>query len=182
MRGVELRMAPSILERLGLVKRERNSAGGQEPPEMLVIADRLEGLDPDRAQFVGLLAVVLARAARADLEISDVELEMIERILRDHADLPADQAELVGSIVSRRREVFGVSSDYQATLTLGDTTSVEDRENILRCLFAVCAADDSISFVEEEEIRQIATELRLGPERYHAVRSELLGPGSSRDS
>jgi len=140
-------MALSILERLGLVRTE--AAADAEPalPEILAIADRLEDLDPGRAHFVALFAIVLARTARADLEISDDERRAIVRILSDLAELPVEQAELVGEMVARRREVFG-----------------------------------SISFVEEEEVRQIAGELGLSSEHVDAARTEAVDPGIDREA
>jgi uncharacterized tellurite resistance protein B-like protein len=161
----------SILQRLGLVKPATPAEREATVPEILAIADRLEGLDPYRAQYIALFAIVLARAARADLEISNDERTAIEGILRDHGELPDDQAALVGEMVALRRQVFGVSTDYLATREFADSASIEDRESILRCLFAVCAADDSISLVEEEEVRQIASELGLSHEQFTAARS-----------
>ena len=43
---------------------------------------------------------------------------------------------------------------------------------LLHCLFAVSAADESISSIEEERIRQIARELGFGHRDYIAARSE----------
>ncbi len=44
---------------------------------------------------------------------------------------------------------------------------------MLRCLFAVTAADDSISLAEEEELRQVASELGLELADYTSIRSEF---------
>jgi len=170
-------MPLSILQRLGLVKPRAELM--PSVPEILSIADRLEGLDPGRAHYIALFAIVLARAARADLEISDAEREMIEFHLREHAGLTEDQAGLVGRLVALRRQVFGVPTDYLATRELADTATLGQRRSILRCLFAVCAADHSISLVEEGEVRQIAAELGLGAEDVEAARAETLDPGSS---
>ncbi|HSN53872.1 MAG TPA: TerB family tellurite resistance protein, partial [Candidatus Sulfomarinibacteraceae bacterium] len=46
-----------------------------------------------------------------------------------------------------------------------------DRERLLHCLFAVTAADDSISLVEEEEIRQVANELGVEHAQFTEIRA-----------
>ena len=45
------------------------------------------------------------------------------------------------------------------------------REELLHCLFAISAADDSISSQEESVVRQIASEIGLSDRDYLAIRS-----------
>jgi tellurite resistance protein len=117
-----------------------------------------------------IFAMVLARAARADLEVNDDERWVMVQILREHAGLPAEQAELSVEMVAHRNQLFGVTEDFLATRQFREIATDEHRECMLRCLFAVCAADDSISLVEEEEVRQIASELGLTHEQYVEAR------------
>jgi len=42
---------------------------------------------------------------------------------------------------------------------------------LLECLFAVSASDESVSVVEDREIRQIASELKLDHQDFIKVRS-----------
>lgn len=165
-------MKRSILELLGLRETERETAPDVRSESAAVhdIGTRLQGLDERRARYIVTFAMVLARAARADLEVSDNERWVITQILREHAGLPEEQAELAVDMVVHRNQLFGVTDDYAATRLFKEIATDEHLECMLRCLFAVCAADDSISLVEEEEVRQIASELGLTHDQYVEAR------------
>jgi len=137
------------------------------------IALRLSNLDPDHARWIAAFALVLARAARADLDISTEELREMQRIVRDIGGLPEDQAVLVAEMAAHRNELLGVTEDYLSTREFKQVAAEGDGERLLHCLFAVTAADDSISLVEEEEVRQVANELGVEPARYTAIRSRF---------
>jgi len=47
----------------------------------------------------------------------------------------------------------------------------EQKLGLLRCLFAVSAAEDDISVVEDNEVRRIVTELRLSHADFTEARS-----------
>jgi uncharacterized tellurite resistance protein B-like protein len=74
-------------------------------------------------------------------------------------------------MASHRNVLRGASEDYLATREFSDIASPDDKLRLLHCLFAVCAADDSISLVEEEEVRQVASELGLEHADFVAARS-----------
>jgi uncharacterized tellurite resistance protein B-like protein len=78
---------------------------------------------------------------------------------------------LVTEIASNQSLKRGVSEDYLATREFRKIATRQNREQLLQCLFAVCAADDSISVREEEEVRQVANELGLTHSEYLAARS-----------
>ncbi len=50
--------------------------------------------------------------------------------------------------------------------------SRDERRELLRCMFAVSAADESISGAEEKQLRQIAEELGFSHREYVEVRAE----------
>jgi uncharacterized tellurite resistance protein B-like protein len=132
-------MLKKILDALG-VASPSGDIGATAPPAVQAIADRLSGLEPERARLVAALALVLARAARADMEASDSERALIATILQEHAGLSADQADLVTELVTHRKQLFGSSEAYLATREFRRLATAVELECILRCLFAVCAA------------------------------------------
>ena len=163
-------MLKKILDALG-VAVPSGEARATVSPAVQAIAGRLSGLEPERARLVAALAMVLARAARADMEASERERALIATILQQHAGLSADQADLVTELVTHRKQLFGASEAYLATREFKRLATAVELECILRCLFAVCAADDSIALVEEEEVRQVASELGFTHEQFVAARS-----------
>jgi len=163
-------MLKKILDALG-VASPSNQVTATASPAVQAIADRLSSLEPERARLVAALAMVLARAARADMEASERERALIATILQQHAGLSVDQADLVTELVTHRKQLFGASEAYLATREFRRLATPVELECILRCLFAVCAADDSIALVEEEEVRQVASELGFTHEQFVAARS-----------
>jgi len=165
------KMLKKILDALGMNAPAQVTAEEADSAAVSAVADRLDGLEPERARLVAALAMTLARAARADMDASDRELALIASILQEYAGLTGDQADLVTEMVTHRNQLFGVSEDYVATREFRRLATDRERSCILRCLFAVCAADDSISLVEEEEVRQVASELGFTLEEYVEARS-----------
>ena len=162
-----------ITEALGLNTSVVSSENGQDSGAVRAIAERLDGVSPERARLVAALAMVLARAARADLEASRSEMALIAAVLQEYADLSAEQADLVTEMVSHRNQLFGGSEGYVATREFRNLATERELECILKCLFAVCAADDSISLVEEEEVRQVASELGFSHDDYVRARANF---------
>jgi uncharacterized tellurite resistance protein B-like protein len=162
----------SILEFLGL---ERGAAGarGSEVETVQLIVRQLEALPPERARFLASFAYVLSRVARADLTISDDETQTMERIVRDHGDLPADQASVVVRMALSRSLIFGGTEDFLVTRELRERTTREQKLTLLDCLFRVSAADETICAAEDHVVRRIADELGLEHRDFIAVRSRF---------
>lgn len=159
----------SILKWLGLAPRPTSSSADADAVRK--ITDALERMDPERARWVGTFAFILSRVANADLDISDDETRQMERLVAERGGLPEAQAVLAVQIAKSQNRLFGSTENYVATREFRAMSSREERQALLHCLFAVSAADDSISTVEEEEIRQIANELGLTHEEYVGIRA-----------
>lgn len=161
-------MLASILELLGF----RSGPGAPEPPDAVrEIAERLGHLPPERARYVAAFAVVLSRVAHADLEIDRRERDKIAEILVDLGHLGAEEAATAAEIATAQSHAAGGTEHYLATRELSETATREQKEDLLDCLFAVSAADGAISTKEENQVRQIASELGLGHREMAAIRS-----------
>jgi len=136
------------------------------------IVKALQGLDPDKARRIAAFAFILSRVANADMEISEEETREMERIVMQWGGLPEDQAVLVVQIARHQNILFGGTDNFIVTREFKNSASLQEKEELLHCLFAVSAADDSISTVEEGAISQIAGELGLSREELVAVRSQ----------
>ena len=135
------------------------------------IARYLSDLDSDQARWISAFAMVLARAARADLDISPEELHAMQKIVHEVGGLPEEQASMVAEMAAHRNELLGVTEDYLATREFKKVAVEGDAKRLLHCLFAVTAADDSISLVEEEEVRQVANELGIDHSEFTSIRA-----------
>lgn len=159
----------SILERLGLLRRVEPSTDGDAVHR---IASELEAMDPAAARHLALFAFLLARVANVDQDVSDAETRQMERIVEVFGGLSPSQAALVVAIAKAQNRLFGETQNFLAAREFRDTATEQQKHELLHCLFAVSAADDSISVVEEETVRAISRELLLTNDEYLAIRSE----------
>ena len=64
-------------------------------------------------------------------------------------------------IAKTQNLLFGHVEDFLVAKEFNQIAAREDKLALLDCLFAVSAADDEVSTVEDNEIRRIAEELKL---------------------
>lgn len=147
------------------------------------IARLLEGVSPERARFLGAFAYLMARVARADFHVSDAELAKMREVLVRLGGLPVEQAEAVAELARQQSVHEGSTEDFLVTREFRRIATREEMIQLLGCLFAVSAVEDSISVVENNEIRQIASELNLEHHEFIEVRAryrdqlEIFQPG-----
>jgi uncharacterized tellurite resistance protein B-like protein len=159
----------SILKLLGLKPHAPAVTGDTETVREIVA--RLEALPPERARRLAAFAYVLGRVAHADLKISAAETRRMEEILQRVGHLPEDLAVLVVEIAKRQNLLFGGTENFLVTREFKEITRPEERQELLDCLFAVAAADDSISGAEEVQLRQVAGELGFSHAEFVAARA-----------
>lgn len=162
----------SILKLLGW-----DRAAGEAPASKIEtirkIVDELEHLPPERARYLAAFAALLSRVAHADMKVSDDESRAMERIVVEHGGIPEEQAVLVVQIAKTQSLLFGGTEHYLVSKEFDRMSSREQKLALLRCLFEVCAADDSISTTEDGVVRQVADELGLEHGDFVAVRGEF---------
>jgi uncharacterized tellurite resistance protein B-like protein len=151
----------SFLDLLGFRRGPRAESGDTETVRKIV--GELESLPPERARYLAAFVFILARVANADLEISDSETRRMEQILQEKGHLSNEQARLAVGLAKAQHQVEGGIESFLVTREFRQIATREQCRELLDCLFAVSAADDSISGVEEAQIRQITSELGLEP-------------------
>ena len=158
-----------LRELLGLPDR----ADERVPQTVRRIAAELVELDAQRARYLAAFAYVLARVARADLEVSPAEREQMTELVREHSSLDASQAALVVELASALQVELGGTENYTVTRLFRELAGREQRIELLDCLFAVAASDRSISELESTEIVKIGGELGFAREEVAALRSRF---------
>jgi uncharacterized tellurite resistance protein B-like protein len=143
------------------------------------IVTRLEALPPEKARVLAGMAYVLARAAYADMEISDAETVAMEEELTG-SGLDQPQAVLVVEMAKLQEKTAGGTSDYLVTREFRELSTPEQRLTVLRACFRVCAADDSISGNESSTLDEIASELDISREDLTKIRAEFADKISAR--
>lgn len=143
----------------------------EETETIRKITQKLEALDPKAAKFHALFASILSRVAHVDFDISEEETKKMEEIITKLGHLSPDLAILVTEIAKSQNKLLGGIENFLFTREFVEVSSKKDREHLLECLFAVAAADESVSTQESNEIAQIVKELKLEHQDYIRVRS-----------
>ena len=138
------------------------------------IVGELEALPEDRARYLAAFAYVLGRAAHADSHVSAEETRKMEEIVRFLGHLPEPQAVLVVEMAKHQVRLFGGAQNYLVTRTFRELSTSEQRIELLECVFAVSAADASITVVEESEARRISQELGLDHAEFVRARAAYV--------
>jgi uncharacterized tellurite resistance protein B-like protein len=137
------------------------------------IVGQLEAMPRDKARFLAAFAYILTRAAAADLEISDVEEQVIERLVVEHGGLTEPQAVLVAEMARSQALLYGGTEDYLVTRQFKELSTDEDRLALLRCCYLVGAADDVITVAESDTLQEIAKELDVDRAAVNVIRHEF---------
>jgi uncharacterized tellurite resistance protein B-like protein len=160
----------SILTFLGLGGRPEQPSSTAGTEAVREIVDALDRIEEERARFIASFGYILSRVARADQVITPEEIQVMERILVKQGELSPDQAAVVVKIAKMRNELFGGTDNFLVTREFRRIATHDQKIALLDCLFAVSAASEDISAVENNQIRQIASELGLEHSDFIQVR------------
>ena len=137
------------------------------------IAARLGALPPERARFVAAFAYLLARAARADLAISDLEAAEMARLISETGDIDPETGALVVRLAASRVEGYGATDDYLVTREFKAISTPDQRDHLIRCCLLVAAADADIDAQESWLVNRIAEELDVPRADLNRIRDEF---------
>jgi len=157
----------SILRWLGLADGSDDHAPVDSLRE---IEKALTNLEPAQARYLAGFAYILSRVAKADHQITREESTVMERIVAERGNLPSDQAALVVGIATAETLRHGGTEDFIVTREFEKAATREQKLALIDCLFAVSSSDDSIRTIEDNEIRRIASELKLDHSDFIRVR------------
>jgi uncharacterized tellurite resistance protein B-like protein len=137
-----------------------DSAQG-EPAALRALVDALDRLEPDHARYLAQFAYLLGRVAHADQHVSPEETRTMEALVQREGALPPDQAMLVVSLSRTSHLMFGGTDNFLVARDFVTRATPAQCLALVRCLFAVAAAEGNISIAEEREIQRIARELKV---------------------
>jgi uncharacterized tellurite resistance protein B-like protein len=159
----------SILSWLGL----SDTSSEESDNRLEGIEKALEAHGPERARYLACFAYILTRAAKADHHVSDGEARLMEKIVSERAGVSPEQAVLIVRIARDAGHSRG-TDDYLITREFERFASREEKLALLDCLFAIAATDSPILTTEDNEVRRVASELKLEHADYIAVRQRHL--------
>jgi uncharacterized tellurite resistance protein B-like protein len=144
-----------------------------EPEVLRTIATVLDHLHERRARYLSAFAYLLGRVADADHAITDDERDLMLRLVAKEGSLAAEEAAAVVTLALDEFRRFGGTHNLIVAREFAAMATPEERLGLLRCLFAVSAADESVIVREDNEIRQISRELKIEHADFIAARSQV---------
>jgi uncharacterized tellurite resistance protein B-like protein len=97
----------------------------------------------------------------------------MKQLIIEEGRVSAGEAEAIVRLALDDNRRFGGTHNLIVTRELADVTTAEQRLGILRCLFAMSAADASVQVVEDNEIRRITQELKIEHADFVRARMEV---------
>jgi uncharacterized tellurite resistance protein B-like protein len=143
------------------------------------IVARLDALPRDQARLLAGMAYVLARAANADMRISDTESAAIEEELVG-AGLDRSQAVLVTEMAKLQELTSGGTSDFLVTRDFREIATPDQKLAVLRGCYHVAAAEEGISSQETATLDQIADELDIERTDVNKIRADFADSITAR--
>ena len=161
----------SLLRFLGI--GGKSDGRENEPASLSEIGAHLDTLPAEEARFVAVFTYLLARVAGADLRTDDAERAAMAHRLETFAEINADLAALLAKTAIQAAAVHSASDDHLVARAFRDMSDRPDRIRLLRCLYAVAAADENISAVEDNEIFEVANSIGVERRDVVALRSDF---------
>ena len=159
----------SIWKWLGLGEQKVDGKDHLEDIETVLAA-----VTPERARYLACFAYILTRPARADHQVTDDEAALMQAIMVEQAGVSEEQAAAIVHAARTAAKHAGGTEDFLVTREFERIASREQKLHLLDCLFSISAADASILTVEDNEVRRVASELKLEHADYIAVRRKHL--------
>jgi uncharacterized tellurite resistance protein B-like protein len=136
------------------------------------IAAQLTELPPARARYIAAFAYVMGRAANATGSVSDDE-RAVMLALAETGGLDPEHAPLIVDLAATLSGEFGATEDFLVAREFKAISTMEEREQLLRCCFLVMAADDEIDATESWLANRLAEELDVVRPDLNAIRAEF---------
>lgn len=135
------------------------------------IENKLTHLPEPQAKYLASFALLLARVAHIDFNVSDGEKKRIAEILRKDSHLTAEHAEIVLSIALSRVAKQSVE-EHIVIRHINSEASRDQKKDVIRALFHV-ASESDISEQESEEIFLIAKGMNFSRQEFLELRNEF---------
>ncbi len=148
------------------------SDGAGDTATVRRIVAKLEAMPPEKARFLAAASYTLARAANADMDISDEETGAIEKELQASESIDEATAVLVTEMAKLQAKTVGATEDFVVTREFKALSDDGQRIAVLRACFAVMAANGTISAEETAVINQIAQELDISDAALNEIRAD----------
>lgn len=125
------------------------------------IGAALATLPRERARVLAAFAYLLGRVAHADHDLTPEETASMQAILIEFGNLTVDQATAVVALAQHDSLRHRGTEDFRVAQEFAGIASEDEKQALVRCLFALSASDEDVVVAEDNEIRRITQELKI---------------------
>lgn len=144
-----------------------------EPGVLDRTAAALDRLEPGRARYIAAFAYLLARVANVDSRVTPDEMDLMHRLVQREAEVSDEEAAAIVDLALGDALRFAGTHNIEVTSEFAALSTPTQRLALLRCLFAISAADDSVGTAEDNEIRRVTRELKIEHADFIRARAEV---------
>jgi uncharacterized tellurite resistance protein B-like protein len=126
-------------------------------------------------KFIAGFAGLLGRVAMSDSQFTQEESDEVERIIRSKFQFDDGLYQALLSTVRHNIEELRGIEDFRYSQLINEVCGKKEKLDLIYCLFAVAAIDNSIVFEEDKEISLIAKSLNITNREYGEVRISFAG-------
>lgn len=159
------------IDKLLGTNKETSTKSVQTRSELEKVQKTLTSIDQEKAPYIACIALLAARLAGADMDISPGEKQRIAEILQQQIHISPEEARAAAEIATEQ-ELANSIEHHKITELINDLANSEQKLELIRALFYV-ACDEDISEVESEKIRSISKALRISNDQYISIRSDF---------
>lgn len=138
-----------------------STSTSSDNPFSAALATHVKRFSEDQLEYFAGFAGQLTRVAYADDDVSEAEIEVISRLLIEHAGMVAEDARVVVDLIAMQLEALRGCEEFRLNRAINAHASRAEKERLIDFLFAVAAADHLIGNDEDQEIRRIAHALDI---------------------
>lgn len=129
--------------------------------------------EPDTEHALQMAAaILLLEVSRADFDISEDELEVIQQALESQFDLSKEEGHALLQLAQEEHERY--TSAHAFIRILNESLEAEQKEQLLASLWRVAYADQMLDKYEEYHVRKIADWLYLSHSDFIRIKSQVV--------
>ncbi|MBN2804056.1 MAG: TerB family tellurite resistance protein [Deltaproteobacteria bacterium] len=137
----------------------------------------ISGLTSDHgdeyAKFITGYAGILGRVAYADNVITDEELKEIESVLLLKSKLSKDETASIIELITKHKVEILTIEEHFYTRMINEVCTKDKKLDLIKNMFEIAAADNTICTLEENLIYQTATAINISKKELTEIKREF---------
>jgi uncharacterized tellurite resistance protein B-like protein len=133
-------------------------------------------LNPEALAYASLFGGLLAYVASLNQPISDTQMNLLKKHLKETAGFDGEGVALIESVIREAKDL----DRSRLAREFYEKSRPEQRLQLIDCLFDIAGADNDLTYSEVEEVRAIASGLKLSHSEFIDAKTKYLRGSQNR--